>query len=237
MGVSPVFTDLHHAVPTVAPSLLGCDFGHLADEVRRLEDAGAKVFHLDIMDGHFVPNLSFGLPVVEAVRRATDRALDVHLMISEPGRYIDDFYRAGADMITVHAEVVPEPRSVLEEIHALGAAAGITLKPETPVVAVEPYLDLCNLVLVMSVSPGFGGQEFQRVALAKLRWLRERAGPDTLLSVDGGVNTDTIADCARAGADLFVVGSALLNHDRYDRRFAELTALIRSAKELKARPW
>jgi ribulose-phosphate 3-epimerase len=236
MGVSRVLADLHGAVPVIGPSLLGCDFGRLADEVQRLEQAGARVFHLDIMDGHFVPNLSFGLPVVEAVRRATTSPLDVHLMISAPGRYVEEFREAGADLITIHIEAVPEPGELLETIRKLGAGAGLTLNPYTPVTDIEPYLDLCDLVLVMSVNPGFGGQQFHPEALDKLRWLRDRVRSDVLLSVDGGVNPTTIGDCARAGADLFVVGTALLNHSNYRQRLAELTALVKSIKDVEVQP-
>jgi ribulose-phosphate 3-epimerase len=186
MGVSPLLADLHASVPLFGPSLLACDFGHLAREVGRLQEAGARILHLDVMDGHFVPNLSFGIPVVEAVRRVTDLALDVHLMISNPGPFIEPFRRAGADLITIHIEVAPDPTSLLEQIHGLGAGAGLALNPPTPVEAVEDYLGQCDLVLTMSVMPGFGGQEFQTVALHKLRWLRQRTDGGVLLSVDGG---------------------------------------------------
>jgi ribulose-phosphate 3-epimerase len=234
MGVPQVIADLRELAPAVEPSLLGCDFGHLAQEVEHLEEAGAKVFHLDVMDGHFVPNLSFGLPVVAAVRRATKRPLDVHLMIAVPERYIEQFRDAGADLITFHIEAVPEPGPLLERIRSVGAAAGLTLNPYTHVSEIEPYLELCDLILVMSVNPGFGGQEFEPAALEKLRWLKERAGPNVLLSVDGGVNPQTIADCARAGADLLVVGTALLNHSDYRRRLAQMTKLVRSAQDVEA---
>jgi ribulose-phosphate 3-epimerase len=228
-----MIAELRGAAPLVGPSLLGCDFGHLAREVAKLEGAGAKVFHLDIMDGHFVPNLSFGLPVVEAVRRATRRPLDVHLMIDAPARYVEEFRQAGADLITIHVEAVPEPGPLLERIRSLGAAPGITLNPYTPVTDIEPYLGLCDLVLVMSVDPGFGGQQFQPVALDKLLWLRERVARRTLLSIDGGVNPTTIRDCAQAGADILVVGTALLNHNNYRKRFAELTALAKSTRDVE----
>ena len=144
------------------------------------------MLHLDIMDGHFVPNLSFGLPVVEAIRRSTELPLDVHLMISEPARYVRQFRKAGADLLTIHIEAVADPRPLLREIRALGAGAGISLNPPTPVETLDGCLDLCDLVLVMSVMPGFGGQAFEPVALEKLRRLRALAGPDVLLSVDGG---------------------------------------------------
>jgi ribulose-phosphate 3-epimerase len=233
MSLSSVITGLHNAVPLVNPSLLACDFGHLGDEIGKLELAGAKILHLDIMDGHFVPNLSIGVPVVEAVRRLTDLPLDVHLMLSEPGRYIQAFRRAGADLLTVHIEAAPDPRRLLDEIHELGAAAGISLNPATPVASLEGCLDLCDLVLVMSVTPGFGGQEFNPVALEKLQHLRETVEPRVLLSVDGGVQHDTISDCARAGADLIVTGSALFSSRNYGRFIEEMTALAISAKHVR----
>src|SRR3990172_7897743 len=143
MATPLLMADLHAAVPLVAPSLLACDFGNLQREVRRLEEAGARILHLDVMDGHFVPNLSFGIPVVEAVRRLTDLALDVHLMISQPGRYLRVFREAGADLLTVHVEAEGETSALLREIRALGAGAGVTLRPGTPVERGEPYLDQC----------------------------------------------------------------------------------------------
>ncbi len=206
----------------VAPSLLACDFAHLADEIRRLEEAGARILHLDIMDGHFVPNLSFGVPIVEAVRRVTRLPLDVHLMISEPARYVEAFRHAGADLMTIHIEAVAQPRPLLRKIRQLGALAGISLNPPTPTAAVEEFLDECDVVLVMSVMPGFGGQKFNPAALEKLRRLREVAGPGLLLSVDGGVEDDNIGLCAEAGADMFVVGTALFSQKDYRRAIARL---------------
>jgi len=217
----------------VAPSLLACDFAELGEEIRRVEQAGAKLLHLDIMDGHFVPNLSFGLPVVAAIRRSTSLPLDVHLMISEPARYVKRFREAGADLLTIHIETAPDPRPLLEEIHALGAAAGISLNPPTPVDALNDCLDLCDLVLVMSVMPGFGGQEFEVESLEKLRHLRALAGSRLLLSVDGGVNLDTVASCAAAGADLFVSGSALFSQPHYGRFIDQMTGIARSVKEVR----
>jgi ribulose-phosphate 3-epimerase len=233
MSSSQILADLHAAAPTVAPSLLACDFAELGEEIRRVEQAGAKLLHLDIMDGHFVPNLSFGLPVVEAVRRSTSLPLDVHLMISEPARYAKRFREAGADLLTIHIETASDPRPLLEEIHAMGAVAGISLNPPTPVDALNDCLDLCDLVLVMSVMPGFGGQEFELEALEKLRHLRTEAGSRLLLSVDGGVNLDTVGACAAAGADLFVTGSALFSQPHYGRFIDEMTGIARSVKEVR----
>lgn len=233
MSISQILDDLHTAAPLVAPSLLSCDFAKLGEEIRRVEQAGARLLHLDIMDGHFVPNLSFGLPVVEAVRRSTDLPLDVHLMISEPARYVRRFREAGADLLTVHIEVLDNPRPLLTEIRNLGAAAGISLNPPTAVETLDGCLDLCDLVLVMSVMPGFGGQAFEPAAMEKLRRLRASAGSDVLLSVDGGVNLDTVGPCAEAGADLFVAGSALFSQDNYGRFIREMTGLANSAKEAR----
>ena len=225
-GVTPEFVaKLGARANVVLPSLLLCDFGHLADEIARLEEAGVQGLHLDVMDGHFVPNFTYGMTIVGAVRRATDLPLDVHLMIDDPGRYLEQFRAAGSDQITIHVEAVADPRPLLEEIRALGAAAGLALNPPTPLSAIESALPYCNSVLVMSVMPGFGGQEFSRIALKKLATLRERVDWQGLLEVDGGVNQETIAACATAGADLFVIGSAIFGADDYSTRVRELTDL------------
>jgi ribulose-phosphate 3-epimerase len=221
--------DLRAAAPLVAPSLLACDFAALGEEIRRVRDAGARLLHLDIMDGHFVPNLSFGLPVVEAIRRVTDLPLDVHLMISEPARYAKRFREAGADMITFHVEAVADPRPLLEEIRSMGAASGISLNPPTAVDLLAGCLDLCDLVLLMSVMPGFGGQKFDPAAPERLRRLRAMAGPQVLLSIDGGVNLQNAALCAQAGADLLVTGTALFSQPDYGRCIAEMTAAAKSS--------
>jgi ribulose-phosphate 3-epimerase len=233
MSAEEIVAELRAAVPLVGPSMLAADFVNLQREIRALEAAGARLLHLDIMDGHFVPNLSFGLPVVEAVRRTTDLPLDVHLMISEPGRYVERFRRAGADLITIHIEAVPQPRPLLQQIRALGAVVGLSLDPPTPVAAIEPYLEQCDLVLVMSVMPGFGGQDFEPVALEKLQRLRETARPELLLSVDGGVNAETIGPCAEAGADLFITGSALFSEHNYRQTMEEFTSLARAHKSVQ----
>jgi ribulose-phosphate 3-epimerase len=229
MEVFSLLADLTASVPLIEPSLLACDFANLEREVRSVEEAGARILHLDVMDGHFVPNLSIGLPIVEAVRRVTDLPLDVHLMISEPARYVKPFRNAGADLITFHVEVVPDPSPLLREIRELGALAGIAVSPPTPVEAIGSCLEDCDLVLVMTVMPGFGGQPLRPEAIDKVRWVRERGRGETLLSVDGGVNGETIAPCAAAGADLFVVGTGLFGHSDYRQRLAQLRGLARSA--------
>ncbi len=233
MDVSALSAQLHAAVPLIGPSLLAADFGHLADEIEALEAAGAEILHIDVMDGHFVPNLSFGVPVIQTVRRLTKLPLDVHLMISNPARYLEIYRQAGADLLTIHIEAVPEPRELLRKIRALGAIPGLSLNPPTPVTTLAPYLDEVELVLVMSVMPGFGGQTFQAVALEKLRWLRAHARPEVLLSVDGGVNTETIGPCVRAGAGLCVTGTALLGSDDYQKRLAELRGLALSPNDVQ----
>jgi ribulose-phosphate 3-epimerase len=234
MSITRILDDLHAAAPLVNPSLLACDFGHLAEEIHRVEGGGAKMLHLDIMDGHLVPNLSFGIPVVEAVRRSTELPLDVHLMISEPWKYVKPFRKAGADLLTVHIEPFLEtkadPRPLLKEIRSLGAGVGISVNPPTSVESLACCLDLCDLALVMSVMAGFGGQSFMPDAIERLRRVRQMAGPNVLLSVDGGIARDTIGRCAEAGADVFVAGSALFKQEDYGRFIEEMNGLARSAK-------
>jgi ribulose-phosphate 3-epimerase len=230
MDTSSLLAGLNAATPLIGPSLLACDFAHLAREIRALEEAGARLLHLDIMDGHLVPNLSFGLPIVEAVRRVTDLPLDVHLMISDPARYVERFREAGADLITFHAEAVAEPVPLLRRIRELGALAGISLNPPTPVSVLEGCAGECDLVLVMSVMPGFGGQKFQPDVLDKFRWLSSRFPPGVLFSIDGGLNGETIAPCAAAGANLFVVGTGLFRYPDYGKRLTELRAVAESAR-------
>lgn len=231
MDTSSLLDELRADRPLISPSLLACDFGHLAREVAAVEAAGAHLVHLDVMDGHFVPNLSFGLPIVEAVRRVTDLPLDVHLMITEPARYVEQFRQAGADLITIHAEAVDDPVPLLRRIRDLGALAGISINPPTPVTVLERCAGECDLVLIMSVMPGFGGQSFQAEVLDKFRWLRSRFGPDVLLSVDGGLNGETIVPCAAAGADLFVIGTGLFRYPDYAARLAELREFAMSAND------
>jgi len=216
---------LRDAAPAVLPSLLLCDFANLRDEMARLEDAGVRALHLDVMDGHFVPNLTYGLPLVETFRRLSDLPLDVHLMISNPEEFVERYADAGADALTIHIEAVPRPQNVLRRIRELDVAAGLAINPGTPLSAIEDCIELCDMLLVMSVEPGFGGQEFQPVALQKLRELRRRINGDQLLEIDGGVNDATISDCAEAGAQLFVVGSAIFRGKDYAQSLRRLESL------------
>jgi ribulose-phosphate 3-epimerase len=195
--------------------MLKCDFGHLSAEVKALKSAGALLVHWDVMDGHFVPNLSYGAPVIAAVRGGTDVIFDAHLMIQEPERYLDDFLKAGCDAVTIHYEAAGDSAEILKKIRAAGRVAGLAINPGTPVDAILSLLPECDLILVMSVEPGFGGQKFMPVALEKLQELKSRVSGDVLLSVDGGIGPDTIAQTARAGANLFVVGSAIFDKEDY----------------------
>ncbi len=230
------FDDLRPPPPVILPSLLLCDFGNLEAEVRAVEAAGARALHLDVMDGNFVPNITYGIPIVEAVRHVTDLPLDVHMMISRPAEFVDAFIDAGADIVTIHAEAFEganaDPRPVLEQIRRRGAAASLAINPPTPLESIADALPLCDMVLVMSVMPGFGAQVFDPVALDKLRTLRSQYGDRLLLEVDGGVNAGTIAACTAAGAHMLVVGSAIFRRQDvpYDRSLAELNQLAASCE-------
>jgi ribulose-phosphate 3-epimerase len=219
---------LRAASPAILPSLLACDFSELRREIERVEEAGVAALHLDVMDGHFVPNISIGVPIVEAVRRVTDLPLDVHLMIEHPERYIEPFRNAGADGLTIHVEAVPDPRPVLDKIRSLGAMAGLSLNPPTPLSAIEHSLPHLDLILVMSVMPGFGGQKYDPRASEKLRALRDRDDVDALLEVDGGVNDATVGECAEAGAELLVAGVAVFHTDDYATTLEQLHAKARA---------
>jgi ribulose-phosphate 3-epimerase len=207
--------------PVVLPSLLHCDFGNLQSEIERLEAAGVRGFHLDVMDGHFVPNFTYGMPIVSAVRKLTRLPIDVHLMMSKPGDYLEQFAEAGADCLTIHAEIEAEKAPLIERIRNMGLSAGVAINPRTPLSEVEPLLDQCDLLLIMSVDAGFGGQAFNPVALDKLKCVKEKH-PELLLEVDGGVNRQTIADCVQAGAQLLVVGSAIFGQEDYRRAVEQL---------------
>jgi ribulose-phosphate 3-epimerase len=223
--MTPRSSNWRDGSPVILPSFLLCDFGNLEREVRELEAAGVRGLHLDVMDGQFVPNLTYGMPIVQGLRRLTDLPIDVHLMISNPAQYIDAFIDAGADWITFHREAVDDPRPILEQIRSRGVGAGIAFNLQTPVESVEPCLSLCDMVLVMSVQPGFGGQSFNDVALGKLEQLKITAPSETLLEIDGGVNASTIHRCSQAGATLFVVGSAIFAQPDYAVAIDQLTKL------------
>ncbi len=212
----------------IAPSILSADFTRLKEEIQAVEAAGADWIHADIMDGHFVPNLTFGPMVVEAVRRATGLPIDVHLMISEPDRYISDFAKAGATCISVHAETCTHLNRTVQLIRDSGARPGVVLNPATPVEALRWILEYLDFVLVMSVNPGFGGQRFIPNSIARITLLRtmiSERGLSTLIEVDGGVSPQTIADIAAAGADVFVAGSAIFNSPDYRQTIHALRQL------------
>lgn len=229
MSHSAIMGRLMSQLPLIAPSLLKCDFGNMHREVELLERGGAPILHLDVMDGHFVPNLSYGAMVIRSLRPLTRLPFEAHLMISDPAKYLDDYVDAGCDLITVHVEVLPDPIPLLRRIRAAGVAAGLALNPGTSVEAVLPALGECDAVLVMSVEPGFGGQKFMPVALDKLRRLREVLPENTLLSVDGGIDLDSIAETSAAGATLFVAGSSIFDTTDYRVAIEGLTRAARGA--------
>jgi ribulose-phosphate 3-epimerase len=216
----------------MAPSILSADFTRLGEEIRAVENAGADIIHIDVMDGHFVPNITIGPLVVASVRKITDLPLDVHLMIEDADRYIDDFAKAGADWITVHVEACPHLHRTVSRIKELGKKAGAVLNPATPLGTLDEILADVDLVMLMSVNPGFGGQSFTRSSLNKIKTLKnmiEDRGLEVGIEVDGGVSPATIKDVAGAGANIFVAGSAVFGQQDYAKEIMEMKDICQSA--------
>lgn len=212
----------------IAPSFLSCDFSRLGEELIRMDKAHADLIHLDVMDGHFVPNITFGAPVIKWARPYTQLPFDVHLMISEPHRYIKDFAQAGADIITFHTECDSDIDSTIGLISSYGIKPGLVIKPNTPASAVFPYLDKLYLVLIMTVEPGFGGQSFMADMLPKVKEIKDYAksiGKEILIEADGGINETTIAQCAQAGIDICVSGTGVFKAENAENAIAQLKAL------------
>jgi len=213
----------------IAPSILSADFSRLGEEIRAVEDAGADMIHVDVMDGHFVPNLTIGPPVVASIKKITHLPLDVHLMIETPDRYIRDFADAGSDIITVHAEAAVHLNRTLHLIRQLGSRAGVSVNPATPLAAIEEVLGDIDLLLIMTVNPGFGGQTFIESMLPKIRKARamlDRLSPDVLLEVDGGITLQNIGVAAEAGADVFVAGSAIFLSGDYRETITNMQSAL-----------
>ena len=215
----------------IAPSILSADFSRLGEEVKAVERVGADWIHVDVMDGHFVPNITIGTLVVEAVKRVTELPLDVHLMIEDPDQYLEDFARAGSTLMTVQVEACVHVHRTIQAIKALDVKAGVALNPATPLSTIEWILEDVDLVLIMSVNPGFGGQKFIPQALQKIRDLKamiRAKNPNVLIEVDGGINQETIQSAADAGADVFVAGSAIFGSSDYGKAVRKLRSLIES---------
>lgn len=200
----------------VAPSVLAADFAEFGSQLRAVSEAGAEWIHLDVMDGAFVPSISFGMPVIKSIRRVTDRVFDVHMMVEEPGRYVEDVKKAGADVITVHAEACKHLDRVISQIKEAGCRAGVALNPATPVSVLEHILDQVDMVLIMTVNPGFGGQKFIPYTIEKVKAVRrlcDERGLTTDIQVDGGISAANVREVLEAGANIFVAGSAVFGTD------------------------
>ena len=200
----------------LSPSILSADFTILGDELKTIDEAGSEYIHIDVMDGIFVPSISYGMPVIKSIRKATKKVFDVHLMITEPERYINEFVESGADIITFHVEATKAPGKVIDMIHEKGLKAGISVKPKTPLEAIEPYLEKIDMLLIMSVEPGFGGQAYIEGSTEKIRAAREMVkahGLNTDIQVDGGINLQNLPEVLEAGANIIVAGSSVFKGD------------------------
>ena len=215
----------------VSPSILASDFSHLADEIKIAKNAGADMVHIDVMDGHFVPNISIGVPVVKSIKKCTDLPLDVHLMIDAPDIYAPKFIDAGADIVTIHVESPSiagnneKIRDVLENIRSMGAQCGVVLKPKTPAKVVFPFIDICKMILVMTVKPGFGGQSFMHDMMPKVKAIRDKANlinPELDIEIDGGINQENAELCYKNGANVFVAGTYLFGKKDIAKRISDL---------------